>query len=195
VRERLGLDARSVASRVTSAAFGDASLARCDATCCKGGVALSTVERDAILSHAKAVTRAMAASPRCGVPAPPDAWFTERGRRDPDFLCGRSVDTRVVSGGCVFLREDRLCAVHVASDEVTGHPYTLKPAYCILFPLCVEKGAVDLCRGSYTRRPGCCSPVRGGKSTPLSLLARTLRALKKAPGRRRRQGSSTGPLC
>jgi len=183
LRDRLSLDARRVASRFTRRIFGGAALSRCDATCCKGGVAVSVVERDNILRHAGAVAGAMEASPRPGAPTDPSRWFT-REKRDPDFLAGRSADTRVAAGSCVFLRADSLCAVHVASEKAAGHPYALKPAYCILFPICVEKGAVDVCRGSYTRKPDCCSPVREGSRTPASVMAGTLETLGDVRARR-----------
>jgi Fe-S-cluster containining protein len=181
VRGVLALDARAVSARARRPVMGRASLDRCDATCCKGGVALSIGERDAILRHREAVADAMAASPRPGADRPGFDWFSRRARRDPDFLEGRSLDTRVVAGGCVFLRADGLCAVHVASEKVAKHPYALKPAYCVLFPLCVEKGALDVCRGSYTRRPDCCSPVRRGTRTPLALFAPVAAWLRSAP--------------
>jgi Fe-S-cluster containining protein len=178
VRDRLRLRAGGVAPRLMRKIFRGASLSRCDATCCKGGVAVSIDERRAILRHRGPVAAAMEASPREGVNPRAFDWFTVREKRDPDFLCGRSVDTRVVHGACVFLRADRLCAVHAASEKVTGHPYALKPAYCILFPLAVEEGALDVCRGSYTRRPDCCSPVRQGTQTAIGLCAGTATLLK-----------------
>ena len=181
VRDRLGLNASRIAPRLTRKIFRRASLRRCDATCCKRGVVLSTVERDAILAHREGVIRTMEASPREGVAPQRSDWFTGRVKKDPDFLCGRSLDTRVVAGACVFLRADRLCAVHIASEEALGHPYALKPAYCILFPLAVENGALDVCRGSYTRKPECCSPVRRGARTPIEIFATTIKRLETAP--------------
>jgi Fe-S-cluster containining protein len=189
VRDVLGLSASTAARRLSRPIFRRASLARCDAACCRRGVVVSTVERDAILAHRGAVARAMEASPRPGVRPRSFDWFTVRVRRDPDFLAGRSVETRVVAGACVFLRADRLCAVHAASQEAAGHPYALKPAYCVLFPLAVEDGVLDVCRGSYTRRPRCCSPVRRGAATPLALCAGLAGALRTAPA----HGGGGGP--
>lgn len=157
---------------------------RCDATCCKGGVAVSVNERQAIFEHREAIAEAMEASPRRGVAPRSFDWFIRRDKRDPDFLVGRSVDTRVVNGACVFLRADRLCAVHAASEKACGHPYALKPAYCILFPLAVEKGALDVCRGSYTRRPECCSPVRHGTQSAVDLCSGTVELLETIHNRR-----------
>jgi Fe-S-cluster containining protein len=185
VREKLGLNARRAALRLTRRIFRRASLSRCDATCCKGGVSVSTLERDAIFAHREEVVLAMEASPRRGVAPRSAAWFSSRVKRDPDFLAGRSVDTSVVAGACVFLRDDRLCAVHVASDRAAGHPYVLKPAYCVLFPLAVERGALDVCRGSFTRRPRCCSPVRDGTATPLQIYAPALGTISSTPERPR----------
>ncbi|MBI3451128.1 MAG: DUF3109 family protein [Acidobacteria bacterium] len=192
IAARLALRVRAVASRVLRPTYGRASLERCDATCCKGGVALSLAERDTILAHREAVAAAMRESPRPGVRAKGHDWFTVRARRDADFVDGRSVDTRVASGGCVFLREDRLCAVHVASGRVAGHPYAIKPAYCILFPVCVEKGKVDVCRGSYTKKPDCCSPIRGGTRTPLALFEPVTKLLSTTPPRAPRKVRGRG---
>jgi len=118
-----------------------------------------------------------------GVPRSGAAWFRERPRRDPDFLDGRSVDTRVVAGACVFLRADRLCAVHVASASVAGHPYALKPALLRPLPSLRGEGGRRRLPGSYTRRPGCCSPIRSGSRTPLSLLRATISRIRQAPRR------------
>ena len=192
IAARLALRVSAVAARVMRPMYGRASLERCDATCCKGGVALSLAERDAILAHRHAVADAMKESPRPGVPARGHDWFTARPRLDVDFVDGRAVDTRVASGGCVFLRADRLCAVHVASARVASHPYAIKPAYCILFPICVDGGKVDVCRGSYTKKPECCSPVRGGARTPLALFAPVTRLLSTTPPRAPRKVRGRG---
>ena len=181
VRDRLGLNASRIAPRLTRKIFRAAPLHRCHATCCRKGVTLSTEERDAILRHREAVARAMEASPREDVSPRKFDWFTRRVKKDPDFLCGRSLDTRVAGSACVFLRADLLCAVHIASENALGHPYALKPAYCILFPLAVENGALDVCRGSYTRKPECCSPVRRGARTPIEIFATTIKRLETAP--------------
>lgn len=183
VRDRLALQVSTASPRVTAPIYDGATLRRCDATCCKGGVAISVAEKDAILAHREAVARAMRASPRPGVPRAGTRWFKKRVFRDTDFQQGISVDTRVAAGACVFLRADRLCAVHVASAETLGHPYAIKPAYCIMFPLASDKGEIVVCRGSYTRKPDCCSPVRRGRTTPLALFRDTIRVLRTTPTR------------
>ena len=71
----------------------------------------------------------------------------------------------MLDGACVFLRDDRLCALHVAGEKELGTPFKLKPAICLLWPLCVVDGELDVGYASFTRRKECCAPVRDGART------------------------------
>ena len=95
----------------------------------------------------------------------PDRWFEARIKKDPDYLCGKAIATRVLDGACVFLRTDNLCALHVAGQKELGTPFTLKPAICLLWPLCVVDGELDVGYASFTRRKECCAPVQHGART------------------------------
>ena len=60
----------------------------------------------------------------------------------------------MLDGACVFLRDDRLCALHVAGEKELGTPFKLKPAICLLWPLCVVDGELDVGYASFTQSEG-----------------------------------------
>jgi len=71
----------------------------------------------------------------------------------------------VIDGACVFLRSDKLCALQVTGQRELGAAFTLKPAMCLLWPLCVVDGELDVGYASFTRRKECCAPIRNGART------------------------------
>ena len=168
VRDHLGLRVRGVHARFLRKAYvGRASVERCNARCCLGGTTVSEHERDRALQHADIVSQAMTSRAR----GDRSRWFGRRLSRDPDFVAGRSTFTRVIDGACVFLRDDGGCALHVAGEAHLGHPYALKPAVCLLWPLAVSKGRLETGFGYLTHRRQCCAPVRrGGRRTILEVI-------------------------
>src|SRR5262245_39665550 len=112
IRDHLGLNVAGIHARVTRPLYaGRASVRPCDGSCCRGGTTVSLDERDAVLRHAGIVSEAMTGRAR----GRPDRWFERRVERDTDFTCGRTTNTRVMDGACVFYRDDGLCALQVAS--------------------------------------------------------------------------------
>lgn len=168
VRDHLGLTVRRVHARFLRKAYVRlASVERCDASCCLGGTSVCETERDRILRHARIVSEAMTSRAR----GDSSRWFGKRLSKDPDFVSGRSTFTRVLDGACVFLRDDGGCALHIAGERHLGHPYALKPSVCLLWPLAVSKGNLEVGFAYLTRRRACCAPVRrGGRRTILEVI-------------------------
>ena len=168
VRDHLGLRVRGVHARFLRKAYVRlASVERCNARCCLGGTTVSEVERDRVLRHAGIVSEEMTSRARDDS----SRWFGKRLSKDPDFVVGRSTFTRVIDGACVFLRDDGGCALHVAGERHLGHAYALKPSVCLLWPLAVNKGRLEVGFGHLTHRRACCAPVRhGGRRTILEVV-------------------------
>ncbi|HEY3177047.1 MAG TPA: DUF3109 family protein [Candidatus Polarisedimenticolia bacterium] len=195
IRDHLGLNISGIDTRLARRMFiKDASVRRCDGACCRGGTTVSIEERDRILAHAGLVGEAMTSRVRRA----PARWFDRRTVRDDDFTAGRSTDTRVVDGACVFYRRDGLCALQVAGEASLGSPYALKPALCLLWPLVVQDRELQVGYARFTKRRECCAPVRKGDRTVLEVivpdetLIRTMALPENSRGGGRPALSATG---
>lgn len=175
IRDHLGMRVRGVHRRVSLPLYArDASVRRCDGSCCRHGSVASLDERDRVLSHAELVSQHMTSRVR----KRPERWFEARVTRNPDYVCGKAVATRVLDGACVFLRADGLCALQVAAQSAKGASFALKPAMCLLWPLCVTDGKLDVGHAWYTRRKACCAPVRDGEQTIYEVIGPDDRSLR-----------------
>jgi len=175
IRDHLGMRVSGQNARVSLPLYArDASVRRCDGTCCKHGSIASVEERDRILANAKLVAPHMTSRVRNR----PERWFEARVAANADYVCGRAVATRVLDGACVFLRSDRRCALQVAAQRASGTAFALKPAMCLLWPLCVTDGKLDVGHAWYTRRKACCAPVRGGEQTVYDVIGPDDRSLR-----------------
>jgi Fe-S-cluster containining protein len=167
-REHLGLNFTRIHPRVTRKMFlGRTSVRNCDGTCCHGGATVSVDERDRVLAHADLVLPEMTSRGRNDV----SRWFDRRLTWDTDFTAGWTSGTRVIDKACIFLRGDRLCALQVAGEKHLGSSYALKPSVCLLWPLCIQDGALEVGYAWFTKRQECCAPVsRGGERTILQVM-------------------------
>jgi len=162
IRDHLGMHVRKLHARLARKVFqAGASVRQCDASCCREGTIASLDEHKRIMKHADLIAPHMTSRVR----HKPDRWFEARIKKDPDYLCGKAIATRVIDGACVFLRSDKLCALQVAGQQDLGTAFTLKPAMCLLWPLCVVDGELDVGYASFTRRKECCAPIQNGART------------------------------
>lgn len=193
IRDHLGLNVEGINGRVTRKIFvRGASVRRCNGACCRGGTTVSVDERDRILANAEVVASAMTSRARRS----PSRWFERRTEADRDFTAGRTTNTRVLDGACVFYRDDGLCALQVAGRKDLGSPYALKPAVCLLWPLCVQDGELEVGYAWFTRRRECCAPVHRGVKTILDVVVpdeRLIRAMAR-PGNSRGGGPPASPV-
>lgn len=117
----------------------------CKAACCVGGIWVDLLEVQRILDHAPALRPFLPPEHA----ADEDRWFADRDHHHPDFPSGIALETAIVpraadpqTPGCIFLRADSLCALHVASTELgLGWP-GLKPFECATYPIRRAEGVV-----------------------------------------------------
>jgi len=167
LKKHLGLNVLRIHPRVTARLYEPrASVRNCDGSCCGHGTTLTIRERNAILARRSTVEGFMTSRLR----RRPERWFSKRISVDDDFTAGRTLTTSVIDGRCVFFRKDGRCALQVAGEEKLANPYALKPAVCLLWPLCVYNKTIDIGVASFTNRRACCAPRRTGRQTILQVI-------------------------
>ena len=146
------------------------SMAACNATCCQGGVTLDVAERDVILAHADLIVRHMEPDQELD----PAAWFVDNVVNDLDFPSGIAVGTEVTDRGCVFLDAAGRCVLQKAAMAENMPKFSLKPFFCVAFPITIEHGVLDTDEPDYTEQPHCCRVVESGILSPVEVCAEEL---------------------
>ncbi len=118
----------------------------CTSRCCRHGVYLDPVERDRILAHADIVEKYFDETQT----RDRSRWFNNAEEEDKDFPSGVCVSTEVYHDRCVFLDRSGRCTLQVTEREEGMPRFSLKPFYCVLFPIVKVDGAIeydDFCSG------------------------------------------------
>jgi len=142
---------------------------RCDATCCALGVLVDVQQHAQILAHADIVR---------GVMDPeqdhdPGHWFAEELLADVDCPSGHGMSTRVEGNRCVFLNRAGRCVLQMATSALGRGGIDLKPFFCTLFPIIIDRGVLMLdpsVRGPAT----CCAQCPDGELTVLDVCSAEL---------------------
>jgi hypothetical protein len=103
-------------------------------------VYVDLLERDTILSHAELIRRHMDDTQS----QDERTWFENEEHDDPDYVSRRCVGTTVISGKCAFLDGAGRCSIQVATTGEGLGRWALKPLYCILYPIGIADGVVDV---------------------------------------------------
>ena len=107
----------------------------CADGCCQHGCDVNLAERDRILAVKNELAPFIA--------SPPEQWFHDEVKDDPEYESGKFVRTRVVNGGCVFLNpKGRGCGIHAYALSKGLDYHSIKPAVCWLFPITWDKGVL-----------------------------------------------------
>lgn len=130
--------------------------ANCRGACCRRSVLADPTERDRILEHAQKITPHLEPDQIHDT----DRWFERRAVRDSDFPSGEAYSTGRGPHGCVFLNRRGRCALQI-TEQRSGIS-NLKPFYCRLYPLTVEKGCLIFDERPELKTSGCCVPAEGG---------------------------------
>lgn len=124
----------------------------CTSKCCKHGVYLDPTERDRILEFGDIVEKYLDDTQT----RDRSRWFDNSEETDSDFKSGKCVSTEVYNDKCVFLDKFGRCVLQIAEREEGMPRFSLKPFYCVLFPIVKIDGVFhydDLC----SDESGCCS--------------------------------------
>lgn len=133
-------------------------MTNCNATCCRQGVLLDVREKEKILQLADLVKKYMDPHQEQDT----GRWFGDE-MEDVDFPSGRCVATEVKSYGCVFLDARGRCVLQKAALAEGMPKYSLKPFFCVTYPVTIQDGEIIIDDPDFTYRTECCSTVENGE--------------------------------
>lgn len=128
----------------------------CRGMCCRRSVLADTTEKARILEYQAEIT----ANLEPDQIHDPERWFDRRAVRDSDFPSGEAFSTGQGPHGCVFLTRRGRCALQL-TEQRTGIT-DLKPFYCRLYPLTIERGCLIFDERPELKTAGCCVPEVDG---------------------------------
>jgi Fe-S-cluster containining protein len=146
------------------------SVANCTAACCKFGVYADLAEREKVLANADLIRKHMDDRQEHDQ----QLWFEDKIYDDTDFPSGKAVGTRAMWYGCVFLDAKGKCALQKTSVEEGMGRYSLKPFYCVAYPITINHGVLMLDEENFLNNAGCCRPDAGGERKLLDVCAEEL---------------------
>jgi hypothetical protein len=124
----------------------------CSSVCCEDGVFADIADRERILSHRELIKRSMDETQT----RDEARWFEQEEQEDDDFPSGRCVGTETFNGKCVFLDKFGRCSLQVAAVSEGMHKWSLKPFFCVLYPIEVS-GKVVSFDNMLQDEQSCCS--------------------------------------
>lgn len=144
---------------------------RCDATCCKLGVWADLSERDKIIAHAEVIRKYLEPHQ----PTDPSLWFEPDIIDDSDFPSGKAIGTAVGDSGCVFLKANGHCVLQHAATMEGLDKFSLKPFFCVAYPVTISDGVLTMDDPDHADRPECCSYVeQQGADRPVDVYREEL---------------------
>ncbi len=153
------IDGIKFESRIFSEGFADPNGPNaCTSRCCQHGVYLDPVERDRILAYADIAEKYLDETQT----KDRNKWFDNTEEEDIDFPSGKCVSTEIFNDKCVFLDKKGRCVLQVAEKEEEMQRFSLKPFYCVLFPIVKVEGVFqydDFCSGD----SACCTASHESK--------------------------------
>ncbi len=127
--------------------IGRCVMEQCQASCCTAGVWVFSTEVVDIRRHTDLIRPHLSPERR-----DPAGWFDGVVQNEPDHPLGGTAEGTVVlpdathpaGRSCVFLRQDRQCALQAAGLAAGEHPWRFKPFWCALHPLEFDAGVLQL---------------------------------------------------
>ena len=132
----------------------------CESTCCAIGVYADVKERELILSHKEMIKKYMDETQTLD----DSRWFEADTSEDSDYPSGLTVGTEVFNNKCVFLNKKGMCSLQVAGTQEGMGRWSLKPFFCVAFPISVEEGVVTF-DDMLQEKTKCCSFVENHNET------------------------------
>ena len=142
---------------------GNCSILNCNGKCCWGGVLVDIEEKENILLHASVIQNNMELWQNHN----PSQWFDGMIENDTDFPSGQCDGTAVYEHGCVFLDSKGLCVLQKTEINVGLEKFSLKPFFCVAFPLTIDNHVLTTYEPEFTGRVECCSVIPDGTLTLL----------------------------
>jgi len=161
------------------------SMMQCNADCCHYGVMLDPADREKILGHKDLVIRHM--EPH--MEKDPNEWFEEE-HQDMDFPSGRAAGTQARDYGCVFLDSKGLCVLQKTAMAEGMPKFSLKPFYCVAYPVTIEDGELMVDDPDFVDRNVCCTAVKDGKLTVFDICSEELEYMLGDEGMKELKGVS-----
>lgn len=114
---------------------------KCFGQCCDWGVYMDFNFKDVILQHKEDIIAVMDDDQI----KEPEKWFEKEIQKDTDFPSGYSIGTEVYTDsrgkeGCVFKDKNNFCSIQNAAIKKGMHKWSIKPKYCIMYPLTIVNG-------------------------------------------------------
>lgn len=149
-------DQISVDSSVTDLYFKTSSkISNCDGSCCQQGVMLDSDHKDVIINN-QALIKKYDLENQLPIA---QNWFERREVKDPDFPSGKAISTRVVNSACIFLNSAKRCILQITDQ---ANKTQLKPFYCKLYPLTINKSKLYFDQRKFLKCRNCCIPDKNG---------------------------------
>jgi hypothetical protein len=133
----------------------------CNGNCCKKSVLLDSRERLTIERAAALIIPFLDPEQ----PTESSRWFDHRRFKDRDFPSGEAYSTAAGPFGCVFLNRRGRCVLQITERSLPSCATPLKPFYCRLYPLTVERGRLLFDERAGLKCKGCCIPEPLGPRT------------------------------
>ena len=124
----------------------------CTSRCCHRGAYMDVAEREVLIQHADLLKRHMDSTQTTDI----RTWFETEDKVDSDYVSGKCVGTGTHNEKCSFQNEKGWCTVQVAGAQELPHKWSIKPLYCVIFPVEVIENTVQFNPMMQGKEP-CCS--------------------------------------
>ncbi len=141
------------------------SMCNCYGACCAEGVLLDIEEKERILAYADIIKKYLEPEQEHDAAK----WFDNCVECDIDFPSGRCDGTALRNNKCVFLDSKGLCALQKTAIAEGMNKYTLKPFYCVAFPLVIDGHVLTIDETDFINDPQCWCIVPNGSLTVLDI--------------------------
>ncbi len=114
---------------------------KCFGQCCDWGVYMDLKFKDVILQHKDDIIAVMDEDQIKDT----DEWFEKETEEDKDFPSGYSTGTETYTdkngkSACIFKDKNDFCSIQNAAIKKGMHKWSIKPKYCIMYPLTIVDG-------------------------------------------------------
>jgi hypothetical protein len=115
----------------------------CSGQCCDWGVYMDSEYKNVILDNKDMIMDSMDEYQTRDT----ELWFDKELTDDTDFPSGKAIGTEVYetpkgNTQCVFKDSNGFCTIQLASVKAGKHKWSIKPKYCIMYPITVVDNTI-----------------------------------------------------